>query len=90
VAAYLVVVRGKVQGVFYRAFTQQAARQLGATGWVRNLPDGCVQAHVQHADEDVLRDLLGELAAGPAGAQVESVMHSSVPEEALSGFEIAS
>jgi acylphosphatase len=90
VAAYLIVIRGKVQGVYFRAFAQQAARERGARGWVRNMPDGSVQAHVQHEDEAVLRELLATLAAGPPSAGVESVMHSSVTEETLTGFEIAS
>jgi acylphosphatase len=54
------------------------------------MPDGSVQAHVQHEDEAVLRELLATLAAGPPSAGVESVMHSSVTEETLTGFEIAS
>ena len=88
--AYLIIIRGRVQGVYYRAFAHQVARQRGVTGWVRNMPDGCVQAHVQHSDEQILRELLDVLAAGPPAAEVESLMHSSVPEEGHTSFEIAS
>ena len=37
------IVRGRVQGVFFRAATQREARRLGLTGWVRNRPDGSVE-----------------------------------------------
>ena len=42
-----VIIHGRVQGVFFRLETQKAARQCGATGWVRNLPDGTVEAVVE-------------------------------------------
>jgi acylphosphatase len=67
-----VVVSGLVQGVWYRAFTQQAAEELGLTGWVRNLPDGRVQAEVEGQRKRV-EDLLSRLRVGPPGAVVSDV-----------------
>lgn len=51
--AYRVYVSGIVQGVGYRAFTKRLAHSYGLTGWVKNLPDGRVEAFVQ-GDEDVV------------------------------------
>lgn len=47
VEAVEVVVRGEVQGVFYRARAQEEAERLGVRGWVRNEPDGTVRAHLE-------------------------------------------
>lgn len=46
------IVRGRVQGVCYRAFTEQEARRLGLRGWVRNLPDGAVEIVVAGLPDD--------------------------------------
>ena len=50
---------GRVQGVGFRATTRQIARGLGATGWVRNEPDGSVLAELQGSAESVAEALLG-------------------------------
>jgi len=47
---YHVLISGRVQGVFFRANTWKKARSLGLTGWVRNLPDGCVEAVFEGED----------------------------------------
>lgn len=67
-----VVVSGLVQGVWYRAFTQEAAEELGLKGWVRNLPDGRVQAEVEGPRAQV-EELLSRFRIGPPGAVVTDV-----------------
>jgi acylphosphatase len=66
------VVRGDVQGVGFRYFVRQHARELGIRGWVRNRPDGTVEVQAEGDTTSVhqLRELLSE---GPAGARVTRV-----------------
>ena len=66
------VVRGRVQGVFYRATAQREARILGLTGWVKNRPDGSVEMVVE-GEEDSVKDFLAWAQAGPATARVDKV-----------------
>jgi len=61
-----------VQGVFFRDFTQRQAWDLGLTGYVRNLPDGTVEA-VAEGPQDALEELLERIRLGPPGARVDSV-----------------
>jgi acylphosphatase len=67
-----VIVSGRVQGVCYRAFTREAALELGLGGWVRNLPDGRVIAEIEGPREKVER-LLEQLRIGPPRACVTDV-----------------
>jgi acylphosphatase len=67
-----IVVVGMVQGVWFRASTREEARRLGIRGWVRNLPDGRVQA-VFEGEEEVLRRMLAWCRVGPPGARVAQV-----------------
>jgi acylphosphatase len=64
-----ILVTGMVQGVYYRAFTQRAAVELGLSGWVRNLPDGRVQAVVEGPRAKV-EELVSRLKVGPPHAGV--------------------
>jgi acylphosphatase len=67
-----VVVRGRVQGVFFRAEASQRARSLGLAGWVRNTPDGAVEA-VFEGDRDRIESIVAWCRRGPALAQVDDV-----------------
>ena len=65
-------VRGRVQGVFFRASIQREAKRLGLTGWVRNLTDGTVELAAE-GEEQELRELLGYVQRGPSAARVDRV-----------------
>ena len=65
-------VRGRVQGVFFRASTQREAKHLGLTGWVKNRPDGGVEI-VAEGEEDGLKELIAWAQRGPTAARVERV-----------------
>ena len=80
-------VTGDVQGVFFRAWTQEQARGLGVTGWVRNATDGSVKAHVE-GDETAVAQLIDRLHDGPPGAAVESVEVAESVVERLERFEV--
>ena len=66
------IVRGRVQGVFFRASTQREAKREGLTGWVANRADGSVEIVVEGEDE-TLREFLGWVQRGPTGAQIDRV-----------------
>lgn len=66
------MIRGRVQGVFYRANTKEQASLLGLAGWVRNLPDGAVEAEVEGPPDDV-DALIDWCRGGPPYARVDSI-----------------
>ena len=73
-AALQAKVYGQVQGVFFRAFTQEQATNLGLTGYVRNLPtEEAVEVWVE-GDRDKLEMLIGYLKLGPPRARVTRVI----------------
>ena len=78
-----VFVSGMVQGVFYRSWAEGTARELGLKGWVRNLPDGRVEAVFEGQKSRV--DRMMELCRkGPPRAKVDKV---EARKERVSGFE---
>ena len=66
------LIRGRVQGVFYRAFTRDIAGHLGIKGWVRNLYDGSVEALFEGSKEDI-EQAIKHCQMGPPGARVEDI-----------------
>ena len=66
------VMRGRVQGVGYRAFVEHEALRLGLDGWVRNRRDGTVEAVLSGAD-DVIAAMIDACRRGPPAARVEAV-----------------
>lgn len=65
-----VYVTGRVQGVFFRAFTRERALALGLTGWVKNLPDGRVEVLVE-GERSQVEQLIAALKQGPPHSYVE-------------------
>ncbi|MBS1263293.1 MAG: Acylphosphatase [Methanonatronarchaeales archaeon] len=82
-----VFVSGRVQGVFYRAGTRERARELGVSGWVRNLPDGRVEA-VFEGEGSKVDEMLKWCRDGSAAARVETVEVEREEPKGLKGFEV--
>jgi acylphosphatase len=80
-------VTGLVQGVFFRAWTRDQARELGVAGWVRNCADGSVEAHVE-GEAGAVEELVNLLRDGPPGARVDHVEVETADPEGLSTFEV--
>jgi acylphosphatase len=82
------VIIGRVQGVGFRYFTQEAAVREGVYGWVRNAPDGNVEVEAEGEAEAIER-FEQRIRHGPGGARVDRVDTSeSVPSHHNTGFEI--
>jgi acylphosphatase len=68
----VLVIKGRVQGVFFRAAAQREARRLGITGWVKNRTDGSVEV-LAEGDEDSIKELTIWANHGPSAARVDQV-----------------
>lgn len=82
-----VIVSGQVQGVFYRDTCRRLASSAGVAGWVRNLPDGGVEA-VFEGPDDTVSQLVAWSGRGPDQASVADVAVFDEAPEGLAGFEI--
>ncbi|BBN18832.1 acylphosphatase [Marchantia polymorpha subsp. ruderalis] len=82
----MVRIKGKVQGVFYRNWTVETAKQLGVDGWVRNNKDGSVEA-VFSGKSAAVDSLLEKCEAGPPAAKVSNVEATPYKEDVPKGFE---
>ena len=82
-----VVVRGRVQGVWFRESARRRACELGVSGWVRNNADGTVEAEVEGTAEDVAV-LVSWLALGPPQARVHAVDVAERAPRGEGGFRV--
>jgi acylphosphatase len=80
-------VTGRVQGVFFRAWTRDEANRGGVAGWVRNDRDGSVEAHLE-GELPAIRWVIDKMAYGPSGARVDNVEVHDAEPEGLSGFDV--
>ena len=85
--ALRVRITGMVQGVFFRAWTQQQANQLGVRGWVRNTADGSVEGYLE-GDKSSVQQLVDRLHQGPPSAQVAKIDAEVAEPEGADRFEI--
>jgi acylphosphatase len=82
------LISGRVQGVGFRFFAEDRALLEGVNGWVRNLPDGRVEALVE-GDEGSVDRVEAALRRGPAGARIEGfAVEPAVPTGRAIGFSI--
>jgi acylphosphatase len=82
-----VIVRGRVQGVFFRDSARQRAQSRGVSGWVRNNPDGTLEAVFEGGGDDV-DAMVRFCQQGPRGASVERVEVFEEEPECLEGFSV--
>ncbi|MES3518027.1 MAG: acylphosphatase [Natronomonas sp.] len=82
-----VFVSGKVQGVYFRATTRDAARERGVDGWVRNLSDGRVEA-VFEGEESAVTEMIEFCHEGPPRARVDDVEVDYEPHDGIDGFDV--
>ena len=82
-----VVAHGRVQGVFFRDSLRRRAQSRGVAGWVRNRPDGSVEATLE-GEPDAVESVVAFMRAGPRGAEVERVDVAEEEPEGLTGFDV--
>jgi acylphosphatase len=81
------IIHGRVQGVFFRDTTRRLAVSRGVAGWVRNRPDGTVEA-VFEGEPEAVEAMVAFCREGPRGAQVDRVEVSEEKPEGLAGFAV--
>ncbi|MBW8060282.1 MAG: acylphosphatase [Solirubrobacterales bacterium] len=82
-----VIVHGRVQGVFFRDTTRRQATARGVAGWVRNRPDGTVEA-VFEGEPEAVEAMVAFCHEGPRGARIERVEVSEEAPQGLGAFEV--
>lgn len=81
------IVKGKVQGVYYRASAKKTAGQLSIRGWIKNLPDRNVEINAI-GSEELIQKFIDWCRQGPLGAVVHEVIVEDIPEEEFTEFRI--
>jgi acylphosphatase len=81
------IISGKVQGVGYRYYTAQQAKKLGITGWVKNLPDGRVEA-IFEGTQQTITEMINWCRQGPSAAQVTDITINHEKPQGHKKFEI--
>ena len=81
------IVHGRVQGVGFRLAVARAARTRGVAGWVRNRPDGTVEAQFE-GDEEAVASLVGFCRDGPRGAEVTHLEERAAEAGGSSRFDV--
>ena len=80
-------ITGKVQGVFYRASAAEQAKKLQLNGWIKNTPDGAVEATV-NGTQDAVSQFVNWCRRGPDRAQVADVVVTPKPDDGFVGFQV--
>lgn len=81
------LIHGRVQGVWYRAWTERTATEMGLDGWVRNRRDGSVEA-LFHGDEDTVQRMIDACREGPPSARVTEIEAFDAEAPAEPGFRV--
>lgn len=82
------LIKGKVQGVFYRATAKRKAHELGITGWIKNTKEGNVEATVSGSEQQISQ-FINWCKHGPDKAIVEQVIVSETEDMVFDGFVVA-
>lgn len=83
-----IIVKGRVQGIFFRSNTKRIAAELELKGYVKNLPDGNVEV-IAEGDEEKIKKLIQFCKTGPSLAKVEDVnIEFEKPTKEFGGFEV--
>lgn len=79
---------GRVQGVYYRSSAQDTARELGLSGWAKNMPDGTVETVVEGLEEQ-LKEYIEWCKIGPSAARVDKILETwEEPIGEFKGFNV--
>jgi acylphosphatase len=85
---YRFLIFGRVQGVWYRRFVSENAKKNGFRGYVKNLPDGRVEAVANIENEERLKEFIEILKEGSPYSVVENIEYEQIPDLEFSDFEI--